>query len=95
MSIIVSRDDKLSAMQIYYPVAQGGDGSPVQVGMVSMAGTIDPATNGFRLLPGDWLYRPRGHAAFGFSGTLDPNSGVITALYDREGCGAISLRRMN
>lgn len=95
VSIIVTPDDKVSAMQTYYPVAQGGDGGSVQSGTLAMAGTIDPATNEFRLLPGDWLYRPRGHAGLGFSGTLDPESGVITALYDREGCGEISLRRMN
>ena len=95
VSITVTPDDKVSAMQTYYPVAQGGDSGSVQSGTLAMAGTIDPATNEFRLLPGDWLYRPRGHAALGFSGTLDPDSGVITALYDREGCGEISLRRMN
>ena len=33
--------------------------------------------------------------ALGFAGTLDPNTGVIAAQYDREGCGDISLRRMN
>lgn len=95
VSIIVTPDNKVSAMQTYYPVAQGGDGSSVQSGTLAMGGTIDPATNEFRLLPGDWLYRPRGHAALGFAGTLDPNTGVITAQYDREGCGDISLRRMN
>lgn len=95
VSIVASPDDKLSAMQVYYPVSEGGDRSPVQIGVVSMAGTFDPATNGFKLLPGDWLFRPRGHAALGFSGTLDGESGVISAKYDRENCGEISLRRKN
>lgn len=95
VSIIIAPDNKVSAMQTYYPVAQGSDGSSLQSGTFAMAGTIDPANNEFRLLPGDWLYRPRGHVAVGFSGTLDLNSGVITAQYDREGCSDISLRKMN
>ncbi len=95
VSIVATADDKLSAMQVYYPASEGGDRSPIQVGVVSMSGTFDPATKGFKLLPGDWLFRPRGHSALGFSGTLDAESGVISAKYDREGCGDISLRRRN
>jgi TolB-like protein len=95
VSIIATPDDKLSAMQVYFPSAQGGDSSPVQTGILSMAGTIDPATNAFKLLPGNWIFRPRGHTALGFSGTLDVNTGVISAKYDRKGCGEINLRKMN
>jgi TolB-like protein len=95
VSLIATGDDKLSAMQVYYPISESSDRSPVQVGVVSMAGTFDPATNGFKLLPGDWLFRPRGHAALGFSGTLDTDSGVISAKYDRESCGEVTLRRKN
>lgn len=95
VSIIAAPDDKLSAMLVYYPASPGGDNAPIQSGVMSMAGTIDPATNAFKLLPGDWLHRPSGHAALGFAGTLDPSTGAISARYDHEGCGEISLRRMN
>lgn len=95
VSIIVTPDNKITAMQAYFPLGGGGDGGAVQSGAFAMAGTIDPTNNEFSLLPADWLYRPRGHVAPGFSGALDPDSGVITAKYDREGCESISLRRMN
>jgi TolB-like protein len=95
VSIIATPDDKLSAMQVYYPSSQNGDSDSIQTGVLSMAGTIDPATNEFKLLPGNWISRPRGHSALGFSGTLDANAGVISAKYDRKGCGEINLRRMN
>lgn len=95
LSIIATPDDKLSAMQTYYPLSQGGDSRRGQSGVLSMAGTIDSATNEFTLLPADWLYHPNGHAALGISGTLNPETGVISGRYDRESCGKVSLRRMN
>lgn len=93
--IIATPDNKLSAMQVYYPISQSNNRNTVQAGVLSMAGTIDPATNAFKLVPGDWLFQPNGHAALGFSGTLDASAGIISAHYDRENCGEISLRRMN
>ncbi|MCA0871440.1 CsgG/HfaB family protein [Seohaeicola saemankumensis] len=95
VSIIVTPDDKVSAMQTYYPAKQFGNGESVQSGTLAMAGTIDPATNEIRLLPGEWINQPRGHGALGFAGTLDPNAGVLTAQYDHGECGEINLRRMN
>jgi hypothetical protein len=95
VSIIVTPDDEILAMQTYHPVGQEDDGGSIQSGTFAMVGTIDPETNEFRLQSGDWLYRPRDHLALGFSGTFDPNTGVIAAKYDREGCGEINLRRMN
>lgn len=94
ISLIVGPDDKLSAMQTYYPLPQGGTGTPIAAGVLTMAGTIDPATNAFSLLPGDWLYRPQGHAVFGITGTLDPETGIISGRYEQEGCGEVSLRRL-
>ena len=81
-------------MQTYYPLPQGGDGASIASGVLTMAGTIDPATNAFNLVPGDWLFRPSGHAALGISGTIDADSGVINGRYDMEGCGAVNLRRL-
>lgn len=98
VSMIMQPGDKISAMQTYYPSAQGGDGASLQSGTLTMAGTIDPNTNEFKLMPGDWMYRPRGHETMGFSGVIDTGSAVISGRYDRDSCGTtnqITLRRMN
>ena len=94
ISLIVGPDDKLSAMQTYYPLPQSGNRNPIASGVLTMAGTIDPATNAFSLVPGDWLFRPQGHAAFGISGTIEVDTGVIAGRYDQEGCGELRLRRL-
>jgi hypothetical protein len=94
LSLIVGPGDKLTAMQTYYPLPQSGDAARQQSGVLTMAGTVDPATNSFDLVAGDWLFRPSGHNAFGISGTINPDTGVISATYDQEGCGELNLRRM-
>ncbi|MEE4209542.1 MAG: CsgG/HfaB family protein [Parvularcula sp.] len=94
ISLIVGPDDKLSAMQTYFPLPQGSTRNQVAAGVLTMAGTIDPATNTFRLLPDDWLFRPQGHAAFEITGTLDAESGVIEGQYNQDGCGEVRLRRL-
>ncbi len=96
VSMIVTPDNKISAMQSYYPVAASGDVTSVQTsGTLTMAGTINPASGELTLLPGSWINQPRGHGSMGFTGKMDLGTGVITANYDLEGCGALTLNRMN
>ena len=93
LSLIVGPENKLSAMQTYYPNSARA-ARDVVAGVLSMEGTIDPASGDFRLVPGAWLYQPDGHSALGIVGVLDPDAGVMQARYDQEGCGEVVLRKM-
>ena len=95
VSMIVAPDFTVSALQTYYPTAQGGTGASAQSGTLIMEGSFDVGSNRISLAPGSWLFQPRGHATFGFSGTLDADAGVIVGSYDREGCGEVKLKRLN
>jgi TolB-like protein len=95
VSMIVGLDFTVSALQTYYPTAQGGTGSASQSGTLIMEGSYDVGSNRINLAPESWLFQPRGHATFGFSGTLDTDAGTIVGTYDREGCGEVKLKRLN
>lgn len=95
VSMIVGTDFSVSALQTYYPAAQGGGANAVQSGTLLMEGSFDVQTNKLTLVPGSWLYQPKGHVPFGFSGTLDADKGLFDGTYDHEGCGAVKLNRLN
>lgn len=95
VSMIVGTDFSVSALQTYYPSAQGGSANAVQSGTLLMEGSFDVQTNKLMLAPGSWLYQPKGHVPFGFSGTLDADKGQFDGTYDHEGCGAVKLNRLN
>ncbi|CAN7651150.1 FlgO family outer membrane protein [Neorhizobium sp. LjRoot104] len=90
VSMVVNTDHSITALQTYYPTANG---SRIEAGVLSMEGSFDPATNNFTLAPLDWLYRPNGHTPLGFTGKFDTGRKEIQASYTQQGCGKIRLRK--
>lgn len=93
VSIVVTSDDQLSAMQTYYPLSKSRE-QAFDSGSLAMEGKItDAATGEFVLTPTDWLYRPGNDVALGFTGTIDTDKKRISAKYNQEGCNDVSLRQ--
>ncbi|MCZ8017192.1 MAG: hypothetical protein O9274_15925, partial [Limnobacter sp.] len=95
ISMIVAPDFTISALQTYYPTAQGSSVTSGQSGTLIMEGSFDVSSNKVILSPSSWLLQPRGHVTIGFSGTLETDVGVIVGAYDGEGCGEVRLKRLN
>lgn len=91
LSVLVDAEDNIVAMQTYYPLNTGD--TPLEPGVFTMEGKIDPDNGEFTLSLDSWMFHPRGHTVSGFSGVLDTDSGTIRASYSVEGCSDIRLKK--